>query len=150
MKEPFLSRVLRGYRRIGSRIGLLALLVVLSAALGAAIAYPLWLAATAVPRAYTIGVLAAAAVAAVAAAVRRILRTGIGWSRAAAAALAVLLGLAKAVLLLAGLYAAAAFAVRRWYVAAAAAALVFLAAAAWIGWGVHAGTARKPPATGRY
>jgi len=148
--ESFLSRVLRGYRRIGSRIGLLVLLVALSAALGAAIAFPLWFAATTAPRAYTVAVLAAAAAAAAVAVVRRILRTGIGWSRAGAKALAVLLGLAKAALLLAGLYAAAAFAFRRWYVPAAAGALVFLGAAAWIGWGVHAGTARKPPATGRY
>jgi hypothetical protein len=146
----FLSRVMRGYRRIGSRIGLFVLLAVLSAALGALIAFPLWLAATAAPRIYTITVLAAAAAAVVAAAIRRVLRTGIGWHRAAAKALSILLGLAKAVLLLAGIYAAAAFAAQRRYVPAAAGALVVLAAAAWIGWGVHAGTARKPPAADRY
>jgi hypothetical protein len=146
----FLSRVLRGYRRIGSRVGLLALLVVLCAALGAGIAFPLWLAATTVPRAYSIAVLAAAIAAAAAAAVRRILRTGLSWPRAAATALSVLLGLAKGILLLAGLYAAAAFTARRMFVPAAGGALVFLAAAAWIGWGVSARTARKPPTTDRY
>jgi hypothetical protein len=157
----FLSRVLRGYREIGSRAGFLALLVVLSAALGALVALPLWLFATASPRAYTAAVLAAAAAAAGAAGVRRLLRTGIGWPRAAAKALAVLLILAKIILLLAGLYAAAAFAARRLYLPAAAGGLVFLAAAAWIGWGVRsstqnpheapraarAGTPPKPPET---
>ena len=167
MTGSFLSRVLRGYREIGSRAGFLALLVVLSAALGALVALPLWLFATTSPRAYTAAVLAAAAVAAAAAVVRRILRTGVSWPRAAAKALAVLLGLAKVILLLAGLYAAAAFAARRLYLPAAAGALVFLAAAAWIGYGVRvrrasargaerareaprgvrAGTPPKPPGT---
>jgi hypothetical protein len=146
----FLPRVVRGYRQIGARLGLFVLLVVLSAGLGALIAFPLWLFATAVPRAYTIAVLAAAAAAVAAAVTRRILRTGLGWSRAAARVGLVLLGIAKALLLLVGLYAAAAFAARRLFVPAAVGALVFLAAAAWIGWGVREGTARKPPATGRY
>ena len=150
MTKPFLSRVLSGYRRIGSRVGLLALLVVLSAALGAAIAFPLWFAATAAPRAYTVAVLAAAAATVMAAAIRRIVRTGIGWNRVGAKALAVLLGLAKTMLLLAGLAAAVAFAVRGRAAPAAVAALVFLAAAAWIGWGARAGSTPKPPATGRY
>jgi hypothetical protein len=143
----WLSRILRGYREIGARAGFLVLLVALSAALGALIALPLWLFATTSPRAYTAAVLAAAAAAAGAALVRRALRNGISWPRAAAMALALLLGLAKAVLLLAGLYAAAVFAARRLFLPAAAGALVFLAAAAWIGFGVRAGTPRKPPET---
>ena len=147
MTTAWLSRVLRGYREIGARTGFLVLLVVLSAALGALIALPLWLFATTSPRAYTAAVLAAAAAAAGAAIDRRALRDGISWPRAAAKALAVLLGLVKAVLLLAGLYAAAAFAARRLFLPAAAGALVFLAAAAWIGCGVHAGMPRKPPET---
>jgi peptidoglycan/LPS O-acetylase OafA/YrhL len=144
---PWLSRVLRGYREIGARAGFLALLVVLSAALGALIALPLWLFATTSPRAYTAAVLAVTAAAAGAALVRKALRNGISWPRAAAKALAVLLGLAKAVLLLAGLYAAAAFAARRLFLPAVAGALVFLAASTWIGYGVRAGTPRKPPET---
>ncbi|OHD70223.1 MAG: hypothetical protein A2177_08725 [Spirochaetes bacterium RBG_13_68_11] len=161
MTGSFLSRVLRGYREIGARAGFLALLVVLSAALGALVALPLWLFATASPPAYTAAVLAAAAVAAGAAVIRRILRTGVSWPRAAAKALAVLLALAKVVLLLAGLYAAAAFTARRLYLPAAAGGLVFLAAAAWIGYGVRssapnrreaprgarAGTPPNPPGT---
>ena len=147
MTAPWLSRVLRGYREIGARAGFLALLVVLSAALGALIALPLWLFATSSPRAYTAAVLAVTAAAAGAALVRKALRNGISWPRAAAKALAILLGFAKAVLLLAGLYAAAAFAARRLYLPAAAGALVFLAAATWIGYGVRAGTPRKPPET---
>lgn len=147
MTAAFLSRVLRGYREIGSRAGFLALLVVLSAALGALVALPLWLFATTNPRAYTAAVLAAAVAAAGATVIRRILRTGISWPRAAAKALAILLGLAKTILLLAGLYAAAAFSARRLYLPAAAAGLVFLAAAAWIGHGVRAGTPPKTPGT---
>jgi hypothetical protein len=144
---PLFRRVLRGYREIGARIGALALLVALSASLGALIALPLWLFATSSPRSYTAAVLAAAVAAAGASLVRRLARTGVRWPRAAAKALAVLLGLAKAILLLASLYAAAAFAVRRLYLPAAAGGLVFLAAAAWIGWGVKTGTPRKPPET---
>lgn len=147
MTPSWLSRVLRGYREIGARAGFLALLVALSAALGALIALPLWLFATASPRAYTAAVLAAAIAAAGAALAGRALRNGISWPRAAAKALAVLLGLAKALLLLAGLYAAAAFAAQRRFLPAAAGALVFLAASAWIGFGVRAGTPRKPPET---
>lgn len=155
MTGPILSRMFRGYREIGSRAGFLGLLVVLSAALGALIALPLWLFATSSPREYTAAVLAAAAAAAVTAVTRRVIRSGIGWPRLAAKALAVLLGIAKAVLLLAGLYAAAAFAARGRFVPAAAGALAFLAAAAWIGWGVRSGTPnrreapRKPPGTFR-
>ncbi len=147
MTGTFLSRVLRGYREIGSRVVFLALLVALSAALGAGIAFPLWFFATASPHAYTAIVLAAAAAAVAAAVILRFLRTGISWSRAAAKALAVLLGLAKVILLLAGLYAAAAFAARRLYLPAAVGALVFLVAAAWIGYGVRSGTSPKPPET---
>jgi hypothetical protein len=145
----FFSRVFRGYREIGSRAGFLGLLVVLSAALGALIALPLWLFATSAPRVYSLAVLAAAAAAALTAAVRRVLRSGISWPRAAEKALAILLGIAKAALLLAGLYAAAAFAAQRRYAPAAAGIIVFLAAAAWIGWGMHAGTPRKRPGTFR-
>jgi len=144
---PFIARVLQGYREIGARAGFLALLVALSAALGALIAFPLWLFATASPRAYTVAVIAAGAAAAGAALVRRLLRTGISRPRAAAKALALLAGLAKAALLLAGLFAAAASAARRLSLPAAAAGLVVLAAAAWIGWGVKTGTPRKPRET---
>ena len=139
--------MLRGYRAIGSRAGFLALLVVLSAALGALVSLPLWLFATASPRAYTVAVLAVAAVATGTAAFRRILRTGVSWPRAAAKALAVLLILAKIILLLAGLYAAAAFAARRLYLPAAAGSLVFLAAAAWIGWGVRSSAPNRREAS---
>ena len=143
MTGSFLSRVLRGYRAIGSRAGFLALLVVLSAALGALVSLPLWLFATASPRAYTVAVLAVAAVAVGTAAIRRILRTGVSWPRVAAKALVALLALAKVVLLLVGLYAAAAFGSRRLYLPAAVGSLVFLAAAVWIGWGVRPGTPNK-------
>jgi hypothetical protein len=136
----FLSRVARGYREIGSRFGFLALLVLLSAALGALVSLPLWLFSTARPAAYTAAVLAAAAAAIVTATVRRVVRSGIGWPRVGAKALAVLLGIVKAVLLLAGLYAAAAFAARGRPLPAALAFLAFIAAAAWIGWGMRAGT----------
>jgi uncharacterized membrane protein YhaH (DUF805 family) len=145
----FVARVLGGYRQIGARIGFLGLLVILSAGLGALVALPLWLFATTSPRAYTAAVIAAAAAALAAAAARRIIRSGVTWPRARAKALSVLLVLAKAVLLLASLYATAAFAARRWYAPAAAAGLAFLAAAAWIGLGVRAGTPRKPPRTSR-
>ncbi len=149
MTATFFSRVFRGYREIGSRAGFLGLLVVLSAALGALIALPLWLFATSAPRVYSLAVLAAAAAAALTAAVRRVLRSGISWPRAAAKALAILLGIAKAALLLAGLYAAAAFAAQRRYAAAAAGIVVFLAAAAWIGWGMHAGTQNRARSASR-
>lgn len=163
MTGPILSRVLRGYREIGSRAGFLGLLVLLSAALGAVIALPLWLFATSRPREYTAAVLAAAAAAVVTAVIRRVLRSGISWPRIAAKVLAILLGIGKTALLLAGLYAAAAFAARGRIVPAAAGALAFLAAAAWIGWGVRsstqnrreaprgvwAGTPRKRPGTFR-
>jgi ABC-type transport system involved in cytochrome c biogenesis permease subunit len=139
----FLSRVLHGYREIGSRAGFLGLLVLLSAALGALIALPLWLFATSSPRGYTTAILAAAAAAALTAAVRRVLRSGISWARAAEKALAILLGIAKTALLLAGLYAAAAFAAQRRYAATAAGIVVFLAAAAWIGWGMHSSTQNR-------
>ena len=136
----FLSRVARGYREIGSRAGFLVLLVVLSAALGALVSLPLWLFATSRPAAYTVAVLAAAAIAIVAALVRRVVRSGIGWPRVGAKLLAVLLGIVKAALLLAGLYAAAAFAARGQPLPAAVGGLAFLAAASWVGWGMRAGT----------
>jgi hypothetical protein len=144
-----LSRVIRGYREIGSRIAFLAALVALSAALGAFIALPLWLFATSRPRAYSAAVLAAAAAAALGAGVRRILRDGVPWRRAAARALAVVLGIARVAVLLAGAYAAAAFAVRGLYLPAAIGGVVALAAAAWIGWGAAAATTRRPPETDR-
>jgi hypothetical protein len=140
----FLSRIARGYREIGSRVGFLALLVVLSAALGAAVSLPLWLFATARPAAYTVAVLAAAAAAIAAAIVRRAARSGIGWHRAGAKTLAAMLGVVKLAILLAGLYASAAFAARGRPLPAAAGAVAFLAAAAWIGWGMRAGT---PPSS---
>jgi len=136
----FLSRVAQGYREIGSRFGFLALLVVLSAALGALVSLPLWLFSTSRPAAYTAAVLAAAAAAIVTAIVRRVVRSGIGWPRVAAKALAVVLGIVKAALLLAGLYAAAAYAARGRPLFAALGGLAFLASAAWIGWGMRAGT----------
>lgn len=140
----FLSRIARGYREIGSRAGFLALLVVLSAALGAAISLPLWLFATSRPAAYTVAVLAAASAAIVAAIVRRVARSGIGWTRVGAKALAAGLAIVKVAILLAGLYAAAAFAARGRLLPAAAGAVAFLAAAAWIGWSMRAGT---PPSS---
>ncbi len=140
----FLSRIARGYREIVSRAGFLALLVVLSAALGAAISLPLWLFATARPAAYTAAVLVAAAAGLVAAVVRRAVRSGIGWSRVGASALGAALALVKVAMLLAGLYAAAAYAARGRLLPAAAGAAAFLAAAAWIGWGMRAGT---PPSS---
>ncbi len=138
--SAFLSRVTRGYREIGSRVGFLAMLVLLSAALGALVSLPLWLFSTSRPAAYTAAVLAAAAAAIVTAIVRRVVRSGIGWPRVGAKALAVLLGIVKAVLFLAGLYATAAFAARGRLLPAALGGLAFLVAAAWIGWGMRAGT----------
>lgn len=138
----FLSRIARGYREIVSRAGFLALLVVLSAALGAAISLPLWLFATARPAVYTAAVLAAAAAGLVAAVVRRVTRSGIGWPRVGASALAAALGILKVAILLAGLYVAAASAARGRLLPAAAGALAFLGAVAWIGWGF------PPPSSG--
>jgi hypothetical protein len=137
-----LSRIARGYREIGSRVGFLALLVALSAALGAAVSLPLWLFATARPAAYTVAVLAVAAAAIVAAIVRRAARSGVGWSRVGVKTLAAALAVVKGAILLAGFYAAAAFAARGRPLPAAAGAVAFLAAAAWIGWGV------RPPSSG--
>ena len=141
----FFLRIARGYREIGSRVGFLALLVALSAALGAAVSLPLWLFATTRPAAYTVAVLAAAAAALAAAVVRRVARSGIGWSRVGTTTLSTALGVVKIAILLAGLYAAAAFAARGRFLPAAGGAAAFLAAAAWIGWGIRAGT---PPSSG--
>lgn len=136
-RDTFLLRVLRGYRETGSRAGFLALLVAVSAALGALVALPLWLFATARPAAYTAFVLAAAGAGTLISVVRRASRSGMGWPRAGAKALAVLLGVVKTALLLAGLYAAAAFAARGQALPATAGGLAFLAALAWIGWGMR-------------
>lgn len=149
MTGAFLRRVLRGYREIGRRAGIVVVLVAASAALGGLITLPLWLFATAAPRLFTAVVIAAAGSGITAAAVRRLVVTGVRWRRVAPAALGVLLGIAKAVLLLAGGYAAAAFAARRLYLPAAAGLVVALAAAAWIGYGISTGRPPQRPATGR-
>jgi hypothetical protein len=144
-----LARILRGWREIGSRAGFLALLVVLSAALGALVALPLWLFATARPAAYTVTALAAAGAAVVAAVARRAARRGTGWRRAGAASLAAALAVAKAALLVGGLAAGVAFAARGRPLPAAAGLAAFLAAAAWVGWGVRPGPPAPPPETDR-
>lgn len=142
MTGPLVSRVLRGYREIGRRTGIVVGLVAVSAALGGLIALPLWLFATASPRLYTAAVIAASCAGIAIAAVRRLVASGARWRRAVPAALGVLLGIAKAVLLLAGAYAAAAFAAGRRFLLAALGLVVALAAAAWIGYGASAG---RPP-----
>lgn len=139
MTLPLVSRVLRGYREIGRRALIVVGLVAVSAALGGLIALPLWLFATASPRLYTAAVIVAAGSGITIAAVRRLVVTGVRWRRAVPAALGVLLGIAKAALLLAGAYAAAAFAAGRRFLLAAAGLVVALAVAAWIGYGASAG-----------
>jgi len=143
VSDRFLPRVLRGYREIGSRLGFFLLLVALSAALGAGVALPLWLFATASPRAYTAAVGVAAVVLLAVFAARRIARPGISWPGAFRRLLTILLAVAKGILLAASLYLSALLAVRRLVLPAAIAALASLAIGAWIGYGVRDGRSRR-------
>ncbi len=153
MSDSLLSRLLRGWREIGARLGTFVGLLAICGILGAAVSLPLWLFSTQ-KRAYTIAVAAAAGAAIVAWAARRLARArsgllrrdaieqGAGEPRGLRRLLRGLAAILKAVLLLAALGATLALALRGRFLATLPAAAAFLAIAAWIG--IGAGKRRAP------
>ena len=133
-----LARILRGYLELGKGVGIFLLLVAGSAALGFAIAWPLWYFATAHRGAYTLVVLALLAAAGIAAVVRaavRRLRLPPESRRGRHGAILVVLWV---ILLLGGLYVAALLVAGGAWHAAIPVSLGWLVLLGWIGF------ARKP------
>jgi hypothetical protein len=144
-----LRNSLQGPRDVGRGIALFLLLVGGSAALGFVIAWPLWLFATSARTAYTVFVLClvgAGIVALVARNVARRRRAARDRGAPRRAALSVLVTIIQVVVVLAGLWAEAAFVVRGFWVMSVAGLLVWGAILWALGMARRAAKRRKQPA----
>ena len=130
--------ILAGWRELARKAGLAVVLLAGSAALGLAIAWPLWYFATSSRGAYTVSVLcitcgAVAALSTRAALRRR--RAPRDPGRPRRGPLAALLAVLKVLLLVLGLYAAALLLIRRLWLPAIPVLLAWVALLGWIGLG---------------